>query len=264
MSQFVRKNIDIISSTSRPSSGPIPPPSPSSGSGGASSLQGAITPRNSPLVGYECGALSPLLFENYGYNNVRADPDSSLTAQSFCTALQPTTSRLAYEPTTEDSVSTVLLRSQQQQQLSNIAILPQSYESLGDIEPFGASIGTIPEVMSTSRRLIEKLKRWWRSSSPNSNPDLERQPLLPYEPATGSDNENGGVPLGNYRLWYRYLAAVVLVLLFLVMIITGDPTLLFMVMKGLLCYIVGHEAAETLFGTNFCPVIKQGKSSALI
>jgi hypothetical protein len=243
MSQFVRKNIDAISSTN---------------------------------VGYnvdESGKIGvPVaLYENYTLISpmVRSTLDLCDKDDDI-----PTFQTLREETSPIGLVEYSVEEENMNEQTPLLPVPPTSpltlvrdptYTSL-PLEVMGHYDNTVMSGFIHPSALLQRLKEWIRSHYPTQEPDLEGQPLIrptPVERDCPPVGQQPGDPVDinppRFQLTntgYLILVGVSIVALLIIMVTTGDRMVLMVLLKGLVCYILGRDLSRTLFGANFCPSLE--------
>lgn len=253
--QFIRKNIDLISSKvqRRPTTN------------GSSLDQDTLTPNHlkndddlseldSTIIR---NGLSPKIFQNYHYNTKSS---KDLNGDDLSVGYQS-----AYDTIPRDSIlskkSEYELKTAQDDSVQPILQEPITFHSYSSLNTEQPEIEVVSLNYTTSNCVTYSLFTFWkllkaRLENRNRIPeDLENQPLLPPNDETDEvlDNDARYIScIDNYVL--LIIVSVILgSILITTIIINKDTELLIKVLKGLLCYFIGANLSSKLFGQEFCP-----------
>lgn len=248
MAQFIRENIDIISSRSRPTTG---------NSGYTeSTLEDTFITDTIKTNNEVPSTLSASLFNNYTFVPKELRKDAKLPERS--------TSSLGENPTTSLTYESALETMQPHKSvgdMKNAADSQHTYSSLSFQTPEEVPVSyrnnwSFAAACSGVGERIWDLIRFMFTGASERIHDPERQPLIrvPQE----EQSPPAAAPDGNYfsftdnRTLFWIATVVLFIILGAIVVYTGDTLLLIKILKGMLCYLLGPGVLEDVFGRNFC------------
>lgn len=117
-------------------------------------------------------------------------------------------------------------------------------------------------------QIAHRLRDWFHGHFPplQQQPDEERDIGFPvsdgdYPEDRPTDQPTTSLPNFTWNTKYVIATAGLGLTLVVIMLITGDRTLLMAVVKGIFCYLMGSDVARRVFGEGFCPALENGSST---